>query len=51
MQNQTRNNSAKFVFSSLIDINSNKQGRYGFGETTWHYMVLQSVLKEHVKII
>jgi hypothetical protein len=30
MQNQTRNNSAKFVFSFLVDINSNREGSYDF---------------------
>ena len=30
IKNQTFNNFAKFVFSFLVDINSNKQGRYDF---------------------
>ena len=35
MQNQTRHNSAKFVFSFLVDINSQKEGGYDFwGDNT-----------------
>ena len=54
MPNQTRNNSAKFVFSSLVDINSNKQGRYDFiflgGEGGLHGITM-CFLKQHVEII